>query len=219
VTSPPHLPALTAASQLRRAPKQKRAQDRIERLLDAADELLARDGAEAFSTVGVAELAGISIGSLYHWFGDKEAIVEALAVRYWGQFEALVAHVAEADGLDPDGLDPLFDPAGAMLDALAAGFRARPGFRALWYGGLRTERVRDATRPTRAAVARTLERVLATRWPASAAAVRTTVARTVVLIGDGLLREAFRVDPDGQPELLEEGKRALEAYVRTRLAG
>jgi AcrR family transcriptional regulator len=200
--------------QLRRAPKQKRAQDRIERVLDAADELLARDGAEAFSTVGVAELAGISIGSLYHWFGDKEAIVEALAMRYWGEFEVLVDRVAEADGLD------LFiDPAGAMLDALAAGFRARPGFRALWYGGLRTERVRDATRPTRAAIARTFERVLATRWPASEAAVRATVASTVVLIGDGLLREAFRVDPDGQPELLEEGGRALEAYVRTRLAG
>jgi hypothetical protein len=39
----------------------------------------------------------------------------------------------------------------------------------------------------------------------------------LAVMGDGLLREAFRLDPDGQPELLAEGAIALRAYATTRL--
>ena len=81
-------------------------------------------------------------------------------MRYWSDFEDLVAGVAETDEAQP-----LADPVGAVLDVLIAGFRARPGFLALWYGGLRTEQVRDATRPTRTAIARSIERILAVHWP------------------------------------------------------
>jgi hypothetical protein len=42
-------------------------------------------------------------------------------------------------------------------------------------------------------------------------------ARIVVLLGDGLLREAFRLDPEGDPIVLDEGRHALAAYVATRL--
>ena len=85
---------------------------------------------------------------MYRYFPDKEAIVEALAVRYWSDFEDLVAAAAEADELNP-----LPDPAGGVLDALAAGSARGPASSRLWYGGLRTEQVRDATRPTREAIA------------------------------------------------------------------
>ncbi len=97
---------------------------------------------------------------MYRYFPDKEVIIQALAVRYWSDFEDLVAAAADADELDP-----LPDPGAVVLDALAAGFRARPGFLALWYGGLRTEQVRDATRPTRSAIARSIERILSVHWP------------------------------------------------------
>ena len=123
-------------------PTQARSRQRLRRVLDAADELLAAEGAGAFTTKAVARFAGIPVGSVYHYFPDKDAIAEALAVRYWSDFEDLVAGVAEADELRP-----FDDPGAAVLDVLAAGFRARPGFLALWYGGLRTEHLRDATRP------------------------------------------------------------------------
>jgi AcrR family transcriptional regulator len=150
---------------------------------------------------------------VYHYFPDKETIAEALAVRYWSDFEDLVTGVAEANEQDP-----LDDFSGAVLDTLAAGFRARPGFRALWYGGLRTERIRDATRPTRTAVARSIQRMLAVHFPAADDDLHELVARTVVLVGDGLLREAFRVDPGGEPTVLDEGKLVLGAYIAARLA-
>jgi AcrR family transcriptional regulator len=198
---------------LRNVPTQARSRERLRRMLDAADELLSAEGAEAFTTKRIAETAGVPIGSVYHYFADKETIVEAMAVRYWSDFEDLVAAVAETDERAP-----LADPAGAVLEALAAGFRARPGFLALWYGGLRSERVRDATRPTRSAIARSMERIFAVHWPAASAARRATVAQMVVIAGDGLLREAFRRNREGDMALLAEGREMLDAYARSRLS-
>jgi AcrR family transcriptional regulator len=183
-------------------------------VLDVADELLEREGAESFTTTRIAELAGIPVGSVYRFFDDKEAIAEALAVRYWRDFDDLVAGVAEADERDP-----LADPAGAVLDVLANGFRARPGFLALWYGGLRTERVRDATRHARTAIAESIERVLAVHWPDASEHARASAAAMVVLAGDGLLREAFRRDQEGDARLLWEAKLMLDAYIDARLGG
>jgi AcrR family transcriptional regulator len=191
---------------------QARSRERLRLVLDAADDLLVSEGAGAFTTNRIARAAGIPIGSVYRYFPDKEAIVQALAVRYWSDFEDLVAAAAEADELDP-----LPDPGAAVLDALAAGFRARPGFLALWYGGLRTEQVRDATRPTRSAIARSIERILQVHWPDADGEARSTAAAMVVLAGDGLLREAFRVDPDGDDRVLGESKAMLAAYMRQRL--
>jgi AcrR family transcriptional regulator len=198
---------------LRNVPIQARSRERLQRVLDAAEKVLAEGGAAALTTTRIAEVAGIPIGSLYHYFPDKAAIVDALALRYWSDFEDLVAGVAEMDEREP-----LDDPLAMILDTLAVGFRSRPDFRALWYGDLRTERVRDATRVARAGFTRSVERILAVHWPDADAGLRARVARMVVLVGDGLLREAFRIDPDGDADLLDEGRRVLDAYIRERIS-
>jgi AcrR family transcriptional regulator len=197
---------------IRNSPTQARSRERLRRVLDAADEVLARDGAEAFTTTRVAAEAGVPIGSIYRFFPDKQAIVEALALRYWSDFEDLVAGIVQSDATDP-----LPDPGAAVLDVLAAGFRARPGFLALWYGGLRSEQVRDVTRPTREAIARSIQRLLAHHWPHASKRARARTAEMVVLAGDGLLREAFRRDLRGDATVLSEGKVMLDAYVAARL--
>jgi AcrR family transcriptional regulator len=200
------------SDRLRNAPIQARSRERLRRVLDAADEALAADGAGAFTTTRVAARAGVPIGSVYRFFPDKEAIVEALAMRYWSDFEDLVAGVAEADQAAP-----LDDPVGAVLDVLVAGFLARPGFLALWFGGLRTEAVRDTTRPTRTAIAVSIERILGRHWPDAARMTRAKVAEMTVLAGDGLLREAFRRDRRGDALVLAESKLMLRAYIVERL--
>ncbi len=199
-------------AQLRNTPTQARSRERLRRVLDAADEVLADDGAGAFTTTRIAAVAQVPIGSIYRFFDDKQAIIEALALRYWSDFADLVAAAAEADELDP-----LHDPAAVVLDALAAGFRARPGFLALWYGGLRTERVRDTTRSARQAIGRSIERILANHWPQAPAQSRARAAEMVVLAGDGLLREAFRRDRGGDAAVLVESKLMLSSYVASRL--
>lgn len=181
-------------------------------MLDGADELLAREGAGAFTTTRIADAAGVSVGTVYRFFPDKQTIVEALAVQYWSDFDDLVAGVAEAAELEP-----LEDPAGTVLETLAAGFRARPGFLALWYGGLRNEQVRDVTRQARTGIAASIERILAVHWPHACAQSREVAAAMVVLAGDGLLREAFRRDPAGDEALLAEAKLLLDGYLHIRL--
>jgi AcrR family transcriptional regulator len=197
---------------LRHPPAQPRSRARLSRVLDAADDVLSESGAAAFTTTRIAAAAQVPVGSVYRFFDDKHAIAEALAVRYWRDFDDLVAGIAELDELDP-----LADPAGTVLEVLAEGFRARPGFLALWYGGLRTERIRDATRQARGAIASSIARILATHWQQAPHAVREAAAEMVVLAGDGLLREAFRRDRDGDSALLTEGKLMLDAYLVARL--
>ena len=66
----------------RRAPKQQRSRQTVEAVLEAVQRVVRRHGAEAITTNRVAEAAGVSIGSLYQYFPDKQAIFMALHDRH-----------------------------------------------------------------------------------------------------------------------------------------
>jgi AcrR family transcriptional regulator len=196
----------------RNAPAQARSRERLALVLSAADKVLAGLGADAFTTTRIAQTAKLPIGAVYRFFPDKQAIAQALALRYWSDFENAVADVAGADAREP-----LADPTGAVLSTLADCFRSNPGFMALWFGGLRSEAIRDATRPAREAIAGSIERILAAHWPHASAADRARVAAMVVLAGDGLLREAFRREPQGDGNILGEARLMLDSYIAAAL--
>ena len=97
----------------RKAPRQPRARVTVEAILIAAERLSREPGLDAWTTNHVAELAGVSIGSLYQYFPSKESLVAALyAQRHTARLAAL------ADAL-VDGPVRLGDRAAAAL--LAAG--------------------------------------------------------------------------------------------------
>ena len=66
----------------RKAPSQSRAQATVEAILEATARILSRSGFEALGTNQVAQAAGVSIGSLYQYFPNKEALVSALVERH-----------------------------------------------------------------------------------------------------------------------------------------
>ena len=74
----------------RRRPRQRRAQLTVEALLDAVIRILKRDGSAAVTTNRIAEVAGVSIGSVYQYFPHKRAIFEALHQRHLEQVDRLV---------------------------------------------------------------------------------------------------------------------------------
>ncbi len=192
----------------RRSPRQQRSRETRDRVLDAAESLLSREGAKAISTTRIASRAGVAVGSVYAYFEDKNAVAEAIALRHWQQFADLVAAAA-----DVEEQDAAERPLATVIDALAAGFRGQPAFLALWYSDLRTARMRDLTRPIREQVAGSVLRVLRVHWPDAPDAQLEVAARTIVVAGDALLREAFRLDPEGAPALLDESRTMLEAYA------
>jgi AcrR family transcriptional regulator len=66
-----------------RPPQQGRGEKRVAQILEAAESLIVERGIEAVTTNAIAERAGSSMGSLYHFFpGGKEAVIEALARKY-----------------------------------------------------------------------------------------------------------------------------------------
>ena len=65
----------------RRRPRQARARATVDSILEAAVQVLERSGVDALNTNSVAERAGVSIGTLYQYFPDKDAILVAVARR------------------------------------------------------------------------------------------------------------------------------------------
>jgi AcrR family transcriptional regulator len=72
----------SASTASRRIPHQRRARLTVAAILDAAVRILKRDGVAAITTNRVAEVAGVSIGSVYQYFPNKRAIFIALHRRH-----------------------------------------------------------------------------------------------------------------------------------------
>jgi AcrR family transcriptional regulator len=98
------IPSLSPAT-ARRVPVQDRSEKRVASLLSHAEAVLARVGYEATTMTEIAARANASIGSVYQYFPNKEAITAALYASYgadfverWGKFQV------ETQGLDTQGL-------------------------------------------------------------------------------------------------------------------
>jgi AcrR family transcriptional regulator len=108
--------AASSARDKRRKPTQRRARQTVEAILDAVIRILKREGFAAVTTNRIAEVAGVSIGSLYQYFPDKRAIFASLHRRHIDQIDrriqtTLVEHAASSLN---DLIRALVD---AMIDA------------------------------------------------------------------------------------------------------
>ncbi|GLQ89144.1 TetR/AcrR family transcriptional regulator [Dyella flagellata] len=77
----------------RREPKQERARHSVEAILEAVPRVVSRHGAKAITTNRIAEAAGVSIGSLYQYFPDKQAIFAALHNRHVDNVRGVMTRV------------------------------------------------------------------------------------------------------------------------------
>jgi len=66
----------------RNAPVQQRAHRQRDKILKATSELLETVGVDELTTIRVAEAVGISVGTLYHYFPNKHAILHSLAENW-----------------------------------------------------------------------------------------------------------------------------------------
>lgn len=85
----------------RKQPQQARSTELVAAILQAAVQVLAKEGAPRFTTARVAEKAGVSIGSVYQYFPNKAAILFRLQSDEWQQTTDLLRSILEDTGKPP----------------------------------------------------------------------------------------------------------------------
>lgn len=135
---------LTMPSGPRRKPQQERSRRTVDRIVDAAARVLEREGDRAATTNRIAREAGVSPGSLYQYFGDRDELLLEVSHRFVARFEGQVLPALRA-AARADPLQAIHDVLNAIVDALEA---QAPLLRALiaHQSGERQEQVTRAIR-------------------------------------------------------------------------
>ena len=122
-------PAVPAEpSPLRRQPRQARSQERVRRILEAAEALFLAGGVGSTTTNAIAARAGVPIGSLYQFFPDKAAILRSLAQRYGELLHEELAAFDQGEGSDL----PLESYIARIVELTDRFFRDHPGYPAIF---------------------------------------------------------------------------------------
>jgi AcrR family transcriptional regulator len=117
----------------RNQPRQPRSRATVGVILDAAIRVLDREGLDALTTSRVAEVAGVSVGTLYQYFAHRDAIVDALQDRELERAGGMLERVLQNQAHASDR-----DVARAVVEELLRLYRAAPALhRVLAVNGLR----------------------------------------------------------------------------------
>ena len=198
----------------RRIPVQGRSQETVQKVLAATAALLGRGvPAALLTTAQIAAEAHVSVGALYRFFPDKQAIVDAIALKHMDVFqEALAMRMMLAFPSDP----PAF--LGMVVDAFAEYLAANPDFRTVAFGAPGGGRsISRRTRDAYAGTGEVSEMVRSFLTEAFGIAITPDFElrlRLAIEIGDRLLAHAFeQAEGDARNAVLVETKRILVATL------
>ena len=205
------------ASPVRRAPRARpRTRDPEEkraRVLDAARRLFAERGYAATTTADVARRANVSEGILFHHYGSKEGLLEAVAADYGRSLgAAMFAGAEEADPDGPPGAEPMLRRAFAFVRD--QGVLARLLLLTSDQGAQKT--IRHASRGE---IVAAIERALADpRGRATMRDMDTHIAAELLfaLVAEALTQCFVRGDGSREADYLREAVRCVEGAVLRR---
>ena len=213
----------TAPAVRRRDPVQERSQETVGRILAAASALLAGGmAAQALTTAQIAGRAGLSVGALYRFFPDKQAVVDAIALRHLDAFQEALAAALMLDLPD--------SPAGflaAVIDGFTAYLAANADFRTIAYGppaaggngpsaggGRAISMALFEQQAGGGEMAAMLRDFLSTMFAIEVDADFDFRLRLAAEIGDRLIAHAFaQNDTQHRERVLAEAKRLLAQYL------
>jgi len=112
------------ANALRITPTQRRSKEKVERILDVTAELLDEIGVGAITMAVIARKADLPIGTLYHYFPNRLAVLQALAARSVDRIDAVIADLVSA--VPPVG--SWQEQVDYLVDTALEVFREEPGY-------------------------------------------------------------------------------------------
>ncbi len=197
-------------SPLRRRPRQARAQERLERILDTAEQVFAEVGYDAATTNLIASQADTSIGSLYEFFPNKDALARALADRYVDRIGTLYSTLlVDKPGADGDDL------VRQIVGSLDHFYREHPGAVPLLNGRRTSNELASAGERLQHAFTSGIERIIEARRPDIPQARRHLVASVIAEIARSLLVLADGVPLSQRMAVIREIEQVVLGYLHT----
>ena len=196
------------ASALRKQPAQRRSMERVALILDAAGELVAKQGYGAITTSLIARHAGVPPGTLYEFFVDKRAVLQAVAARNLERFDDRVSKV-----LDTHPPRDLREASRLILDIYIEMNRRDVRFRAVRFGDVVEPHLFDPELENDALVAARyaafLSRIVGVSDTPELHRALVFAAKMV----DVLIDYAFSLDEDGDPWVLDRTRLLVDEHL------
>ncbi|MFC8301196.1 TetR family transcriptional regulator [Micromonospora orduensis] len=183
-------------------------------MLDACAELVDEVGYEGLTTTLLAERAEVAIGSVYQFFPDKRAIVQALTLR---TMESYLQRLDER--FASDEMTHWWDGVDAGIDEYITMHRTVPGFRTLHFGDVVDLHLLDEQRDNNGVIADQLARVLTERFGLTDVPKLRFVLEIAVEAADALIKLAFRRQSNGDERVLLEAKALIREYLHRQVDG
>lgn len=204
---------ITVTGPLRRVPVQGRSVARVQRMLDACAAIVDEVGYDSLTTTLLADRAGVAIGSVYQFFPDKRAVVQALTQR---NLEAYLQRLAER--FSSSALANWWEGVDASIDEYISMHRSVPGFRALHFGDMVDPHLLDDEHGNNALIASHLADVLVAQFDVLDTERLRFAITIAVEAADALIKMAFRRDPEGDDRVLAEVKALIREYLHRHVA-
>jgi AcrR family transcriptional regulator len=182
-------------------------------MLDACAGLVDEVGYEGLTTTLLAERAGVAIGSVYQFFPDKRAIVQALTIR---NVEAYIERLSAR--INDGGLSKWVDAVDAAMDEYIEMHRTVPGFRTLHFGDVVDTNLLDEERDNNAVIVEQFARILVHGFGLAEDRRLAFALTMAVEMADALVKAAFRYNVDGDDQILAEAKDIVREYLYRKLS-
>jgi AcrR family transcriptional regulator len=196
--------------------RQARGERRMAEILDAAALVFAEVGYEAATTNAIAARAGISPGSLYQFFPNKEAIAEALAERFVAQMREAYASAFDMSDVAGLSLDELLD---RTIDPIVAFNVANPGFKVLFAGTDMPARLAASVQPIQEAVVGRVEAIIAAWAPTLSRVEQARYAQVSVQIVKAMVPLIVAARGRERSAVIAELKKVLRGYLAPAVPG
>jgi AcrR family transcriptional regulator len=194
----------------RREPQQARSRARVAQILQAADAILSEEGVTALTVRRIAERADVPVGSIYQFFGDKAAVIDAVARAYLSESDAAIEELVRAAEA---GEGDWSDPVGRMLDTFVALYRSHPGYIAIWSGRHMSAEAALIDEANTELIAAGVQRIMAAQAGLQQGPELELAAMVAVRAANTVLFYAFRRSPRGDDAVLSELKKLMRQYL------